>query len=53
LRDVPYIPFGGAYWHAMWWPWLKNFYGEWDGIAWGTPYDTLWIDQDLKAEMGY
>jgi peptide/nickel transport system substrate-binding protein len=41
--------------HAMWWPWLKNYTGE-DFIGyWGKDHWThyIWIDQDLKASMGY
>ncbi len=53
LRDVPYIPFGTKDWHVMWWPWVKNYYGESMGIGWDLKMDTLWLDQDLKAEMGY
>jgi len=51
LGDVPYIPFGGAFWTSQWWPWVKNFYGEWEGIGWGFNLSTVWIDQELKADM--
>ena len=37
------------------WPWLKGYNGELQlgiaGFNWPFPY--LWIDQDLKAAMGY
>jgi len=41
--------------YHMWWPWLRNYEGiNWTGWAniqdW---YKYLWIDQDLKASMGY
>ena len=41
--------------HAMWWPWLKNYTGEamigyWGADSWA---EFIWIDQDLKASMGY
>ncbi|GAH45900.1 unnamed protein product, partial [marine sediment metagenome] len=38
-----------------WWPWLKNYYGEMtitDGGP-GAIFPYIWIDQDLKADMGY
>jgi peptide/nickel transport system substrate-binding protein len=40
----------------FWWPWLKNYYGEANVGDWGNPMPILayiWIDQDLKNEMGY
>jgi len=51
--DVPAIPFAHPTWTEFWWPWVKNCYGEvWYQIH--TPdYHNWWIDQDLKAEMGY
>ncbi len=50
--------------YTLWWPWLKNYHGEqWLGWAahslspveyvGGEIYKYLWIDQDLKDEMGY
>jgi len=53
LSDVPYIPFGGTVFNAHWWPWVKNFYAEYGGIGWNPQLDRLWIDQSLKAQMGY
>jgi len=55
MRECGTIPAhlvaGGYYW----WPWLKNYYGEMtitDGdFGYIIPY--IWIDQDLKADMGY
>ena len=39
----------------FWWPWVKNYYGEHsidDGTFGGLkPY--IWIDQNLKEEMGF
>ena len=55
LSDVAYISFAMPTVNAYCWPWLKNHYGEL--AAWGMseiPILTrMWIDQDLKAEMGY
>jgi len=40
---------------TLWWPWLKNFYGESDAGSFqsGSIIARMWIDQDMKAEMGY
>ncbi len=40
---------------ACYWPWVKNYYGELDtGYYNMMPMiSRLWIDQELKAEMGY
>ena len=44
-----------AYGYIAWWPWVKHYWGEMD-----TGYQNigpivarLWIDQELKKEMGY
>ena len=40
-----------------WWPWVKNYYGEYgvqdDAFGVAPIIALAWIDQDLKAEMGY
>jgi len=41
---------------AFYWPWVKNYFGEYnvadyEGIA--PILATVWIDQALKAKMGY
>jgi hypothetical protein len=52
LIDIPlYLRSGRMYW----WPWVKNYYGTrsvQDGF-WPSIAKFVWIDQDLKAEMGY
>ncbi len=56
LEEVAVVPlYPGSDGH-FWWPWLKNYYGERNVGDWGNPMPILahvWIDQDLKAEMGY
>ena len=50
---IPLAP--GADGH-FWWPWMKNYYGERNATDYTNPWPILahvWIDQDLKAEMGY
>jgi len=40
----------------FWWPWIKNYYGERNVQDYTNPWPVLahaWVDQDLKAEMGY
>jgi peptide/nickel transport system substrate-binding protein len=44
------------YTYVFYWPWLKNYDGEgaigyYGGASSWTPY--VWIDQDLKEEMGF
>ncbi|MCI3952431.1 MAG: transporter substrate-binding protein, partial [Burkholderiales bacterium] len=40
---------------TVWWPWVKNYYGEIsvsarrDAPVWAR----AWIDQDLKKSMGF
>jgi len=49
------IWFPARYSYNMWWPWLQNFYGvSWGGWA-NTEdlYKYFWVDEDMKAEMGY
>jgi peptide/nickel transport system substrate-binding protein len=55
LEEFPYIPLSPTVTRVYWWPWLNNYYGEFslsDGAMHSMiPY--MWIDQGLKAEMGY
>jgi ABC-type transport system substrate-binding protein len=55
LEEVAYVPVPHAYALTYTWPWVKNYYGEQDcGYANIAPLmATMWIDEDLKAEMGY
>jgi peptide/nickel transport system substrate-binding protein len=56
LRTLSRLPVGNAYYLNVWWPWVKNYYGEIDaGVGPNTMpmYSSLWIDQDLKKEMGF
>ncbi len=50
--DIPGVMIG--YRTTQWWPWLKNYHGEWmvgyHNILEWTKY--VWIDQDLKKSMG-
>nr|MQY69283.1 hypothetical protein [Bacillota bacterium] len=55
IDDMAYICLGGGYWLNYWWPWAKNFYGERSTSLHSGKYVTaaIWLDPDLKAEMGY
>jgi peptide/nickel transport system substrate-binding protein len=43
----------GSY-RTLWWPWLKNYSGElnvgYDDPIWPA---FIWVDQELKRNMGY
>jgi len=40
---------------VSWWQWVKNYYGETEAgyLNLNPMLSRMWIDQDLKAEMGY
>ena len=52
---VPGIPLGTPYQLRVSWPWVKNWFGETEESAWGTSHINarIWIDQDLKKQLGY
>jgi peptide/nickel transport system substrate-binding protein len=52
--DAAYIPIAVYNTGNYWWPWVKNYYGEVNQQHFvQPPYDSLWIDQAMKKEMGY
>jgi peptide/nickel transport system substrate-binding protein len=55
MAGAPYLPLAPRVVRAYWWRWLNNYYGEFslsDGaIHQLLPY--MWIDQDLKKELGF
>jgi len=55
LRYLPAIGLPTSASDLYWWPWVKNYYGEFEtGQYCQYPLSsTIWIDQDLKKEMGY
>jgi len=55
LEKMPGLTMPGPAWDIYWWPWVKNYYGEHAAgqYVWYPMQSTLWIDQDLKKEMGY
>jgi hypothetical protein len=44
-----------ANYYTMWWPWLNNYYAVEDigYCGQGRHWTFAWIDEDLKASMGY
>jgi len=55
LEQAWTVPLPPGYSFTFWWPWLKDYNGEYS-IAfynWHNYAMYLWIDQDLKKEMGY
>ena len=55
IDEVIHIPIGTPYLLLAHWPWVKNWYGETEESAWSTAHTNarIWIDQDLKKEMGF
>jgi peptide/nickel transport system substrate-binding protein len=54
--DVPMIPLQSGTQAHFWWPWLKNYYGEVNVADWCNTMPIMactWIDQDMKADMGF
>ncbi len=53
LDQVWAIPYEYAPYHNFWWPWLKNYRGEYS-LGYDTEYKWTtyaWIDQDLKESI--
>lgn len=55
IDSVAYIPIGATDFNTYWWPWVKNYYGEYDTGVYQPAYwqAELWIDQSVKSSMGY
>jgi peptide/nickel transport system substrate-binding protein len=55
LEQAWTVPLPPAYGFAFWWPWLKDYAGE-SAVGYFNWYDYVeyvWLDQELKKEMGY
>ena len=54
-NEVAYIPLGSGKSLVWWWPWVKNYYGETEAAFcnYMPMINSLWIDQVMKANMGY
>ena len=55
MEQAPYIWLPTPYLYTAWWPWVKNYGGELRAGAQrpGPIYARIWIDRELKREMGY
>jgi peptide/nickel transport system substrate-binding protein len=56
LMDTPAIPVQVGLDGYYWWPWLQNYYGEFNVADANQPVPLLarmWIDQDMKTQMGF
>ncbi len=55
LDDAPYIWLPAQYLYTAWWPWVKNYGGELraGAVRPGPIYAQIWIDQEMKKEMGF
>ncbi|MBA7556997.1 Heme-binding protein A [subsurface metagenome] len=51
--DAVAVPIAHPFELVYWWPWVKNYYGETARMCLDPPYEFMWLDLDLKAEMGY
>jgi len=55
LAQAYAIPFPKSPSYRLWWPWLKNYQNEFSVGYWneGNWAKWVWIDESLKASMGY
>jgi len=56
LWQVPSIVLPAQYRYTLWWPWVKNYSGALMTTGGGRYADVasrIWIDQNLKKEMGH
>jgi peptide/nickel transport system substrate-binding protein len=58
IQQCYVIQTAGADYYRMWWPWVKNYDGEmsvgyYKALSVSNNDACVWIDEDLKAEMGY
>jgi peptide/nickel transport system substrate-binding protein len=55
LDKAPHIWLPSGYVHTAWWPWVKNYGGELraGAVRPGPIYARIWIDQEMKKQMGY
>ena len=55
LDEAPYVWLPIGYNYTAWWPWVKNYGGELraGAVRPGPIYARIWIDQEMKEEMGF
>jgi peptide/nickel transport system substrate-binding protein len=55
VAEAPYIWLPIQYNYSAWWPWVKNYDGELraGAVRPGPIYARIWIDHELKKELGF
>jgi peptide/nickel transport system substrate-binding protein len=55
IEQDPAVILPQSYNYTVWWPWVKNYYGERrvGQQRSGPIHARTWIDQELKKKMGY
>jgi peptide/nickel transport system substrate-binding protein len=55
LDKAPYLWLPTPYAYTAWWPWVKNYGGELraGSVRPGPIYARIWVDQEMKKQMGY
>ncbi len=55
LDKAPHIFLPAPYAYSAWWPWVKNYGGELRAGADrpGPIHARIWVDQEMKAKMGF
>jgi len=56
LWDCPYVPLQVGLDGYYWWPWIQNYYGEFNVGDANQPvplFARMWIDQKMKKDMGF
>ena len=55
LDKAPYLWLPTPYVFTAWWPWVKNYDGELrvGAVKPGPVYARIWIDQEMKKNMGF
>ena len=55
VDKAPYVWLPTAYAYTAWWPWVKNYGGELraGSVRPGPIYARIWVDQEMKKQMGY
>lgn len=55
MAEAPYLWLPTGYGYSAWWPWVKNYGGELrvGAVHPGPIYARIWIDQEMKKEMGF
>ncbi|MBI4767945.1 MAG: ABC transporter substrate-binding protein, partial [Deltaproteobacteria bacterium] len=55
IDQAPSIILPQSYNYTVWWPWVKNYYGERrvGQQRSGPIHARIWIDQEMKKKMGY